>query len=254
MEARLSVRLLEKRGRELVATESGRRAYEHLSSGMELMESAFEHLISESCEVRGSLRVGLPYNFYRGFVGQVAREFLEKHPKVKLEIALDHGRQPPETDRDLLMTFDISGMEGMIARPLFKVENAFFASPKYLLKTGPLETPTDLENLDWISVDHVREVLVYHNGTLVHDFTIRPKLIVNDINAVIEAVEKGAGIAALPINHIPSNTDIVHILPGHVRGGRQAYLVYRERQHQPLLLTLFVESLLCRMREIGIGK
>lgn len=251
MEKRLNVRLLEKRGRELVATESGERAYEQLISSMEQLESGIEQILQDSNEVFGNLKLTMPNNFYHGFVGDVISRFLEDYPKVKLEIILSQEQQIPTTDRDLLMTFDLTGLESFIARPLFTARHGFYASEGYLRKYGEIKTVDALKQADWIAVDKVWNINLYREQVLEHTIAIRPKLVVNDITAVITAVEQGIGVSSLPFRHTSGNEKLKEILPEYTRTDRTAYLVYRERQHQPRALTLLVDALLSATKAIN---
>lgn len=243
LESRLNIRLLEKQGRELVATETGLVTFRSLRSGMEVIESSFSNLISEKTEVYGHIKLALPHNFYKNFVGKIVEDYLIQYPKVHLDLVLSQEQIVPETDRDLLITFDISNLEEMIARPLFKATHGFFASPEYVNKHAKFEEPYELERCDWICVDHLTQIPLYVGDQVNQVITIKPKLIINDIYAVVAAVEKGLGVASLPFRHISSEMNLVQVLPEYHRRDRQAYLVYKERKYQPKALTLLIEAL-----------
>ncbi|MGF1722077.1 LysR family transcriptional regulator [Vibrio kyushuensis] len=244
LEARLDVRLLEKQGRELVATQAGETAFEALSSGMESIQDAFMGLLTEREAVQGRIKLAIPHNFYKGFVAKIIEAFLTEYPKVQLDLVLSQEQLVPETDRDLLMTFDISSLEGMIARPLFKAKHGFFASPEYLKTHSAITTPADLEEHEWISVDHLLQLPVYKDEELVQMISIKSKLTVNDIHAVVQATEKGIGVASLPFRHVSQKMNLIQVLPEYHRSDRQAYLVYKERKYQPKALTLLIEALI----------
>ncbi|MCE7659245.1 LysR family transcriptional regulator [Vibrio fluvialis] len=253
LESRLNLRLLEKQGRELVATQSGLQAFLAIRSGMENLESTFNQMLSENQEVTGSVKLAIPHHFYRAFVGKVVEEFIRQHPKVHVELALSQESVTPETNRDLLITFDIDNMEGMIARPLFKANHGFFVSPEYLAQCGPITSLDQLEALDWISVDRAQEIPIYCGEEFERLIHIRPKLIVNDINAIASAVERGLGVASLPYRHVSKSMNIVQLLPKYHRSAKQAYLVYRDRKYQPRALTLLVEALLDAVSKLDKG-
>lgn len=244
LEQRLNTRLLEKKGRELVATQSGSEAFELLRSGMESVESGFGQMLSETQEVSGKIKLAIPHNFYRAFVGEVVEQFLADHPKVSLDLVLSQEQAVPQTDRDLLITFDLAEMNEMIARPLFKARHAFFASPEYLAEVGEVNDLASLSQLDWVSVDHALDISVYEQEHLVDVMSVKPKLIVNDILAVCGAVEKGLGVASLPFRHVHKGMNLVRVLPQYQRSVRQAYLVYKQRRYQPKALSLLVERLM----------
>ncbi|EGU43152.1 Transcriptional regulator [Vibrio ichthyoenteri ATCC 700023] len=244
LESRLNTRLLEKQGRELLPTETGLRVFNQLKSGMEIIESACAQISEDRHDVEGKIRLALPHNFYRNFVGAVVETFLQQYPKVELDLVLSQEQRIPQTDRDLLMTFDISDLDDMIARPLFQAKHGFYASPEYLKNVAKIDNLTDLTEQSWVSVDHMVDLPIYQGESLVEVITIKPKLVVNDIIAVIAAVEKGLGVASLPIRYITPRDNLVQILPQYHRSARQAYLVYKQRRYQPKALSLFIEALM----------
>ena len=244
LEARLNIRLLQKQGRELVATEVGMQAYGSLVSGMEQVESAFTELLNQQTEVTGKLKITLPHNFYRGFAGEVIEAFLKQYPKVQLELVLNQHQEVPETDRHLVLTFDISNMQGMVARPLFTAQHGFFASHAFLEQNTLPEDIDELEQCRWISVNDETEIPIYKDEILCQVLNIKPTLVVNDIVSVVEAVEKGLGIASLPYTHALKSDKLVQIYSGYHRSDKQSYIVYKERKYQPKVLTLLVNALI----------
>lgn len=254
LESRLNLRLLEKKGRELVATQSGRKTFQIIRSGMENIEASFNQIMTHSEEVAGQLRLAIPHNFYRAFVGEVVEEFIRLHPQVNIELALSQEQSLPETNRDLLMTFDLSGLEGMVARPLFQAHHGFFASPDYLEKVGPIETLEQLQKLDWLSVDRQKEIPIYQGDDFIQMLQVKPVLVINDINAIAGAVVRGLGVASLPYRHISKDMKVVQVLPQYHRSDKQAYLVYKERKYQPRALTLLVGALLEASVQLRDGK
>ncbi|ODS05433.1 LysR family transcriptional regulator [Vibrio scophthalmi] len=244
LESRLNTRLLEKQGRELLPTETGLRVFNQLKSGMEIIESACAQISEDRHDVEGKIRLALPHNFYRNFVGEVVEAFLQQYPKVELDLVLSQEQRVPKTDRDLLMTFDISDLDEMIARPLFQAKHGFYASPEYLAKVPKINDLKALTGQSWVSVDHVVDLPVYQGESLIEVMTIKPKLVVNDIIAVMAAVEKGLGVASLPSRYVTPSDNLVQILPQYHRSARQAYLVYKQRRYQPKALSLFIEALM----------
>lgn len=250
LEQRLGFRLLEKRGRELVATESGDIAFSSLQSVMEHLEYAFDDIQTQTQLVSGTIRLALPNNFYRTFVAEVVEQFIETYPLVNIELMLSQDLSSPASDRDLAMTFDLSGMEGMVARPLFSSLHQFYTSQAYLDRYGPIETVKQLADADWILTDRHSDITVYQGEHVVEVIKVKPKLVINDINAVTRAVEKGMGVASLPVRKLAKHLELLPIMEQFHRGNRQSYLVYRARKYQPKALSLFIDALIGAARTI----
>lgn len=213
LEERLSIRLLEKKGRELVATKDGEAAFAALSSGMESLHQGFSCLLEERDAIQGKIKLAVPHNFYSGFLRPTVEQYLTQYPNVQLNLILSQQQVVPETDRDLLITFKISDMDGMIARPLFKAKHGFFASQEYLDSREEIKNPDDLEHQEWINVDDVFDIPLYKSDRLEQMVTIKPKFIVNDIYAVAAAAQKGLGIASLPFRHVSPKMNLIQVLP-----------------------------------------
>ncbi|WP_208640335.1 LysR family transcriptional regulator [Vibrio aquaticus] len=244
LEERLNMRLLHKQGRELVATESGWRVYESFRSEMEQIEVAYQQLRRQQNDVEGTIRLSCPHSFYSGFVAQIVEQLLKQHPKLNIELQLNQeSGMLPATERDLIMTFDISNMDDMIARPLFTSRHGFYASKEYIARHGMPSTLTELERCQWLCVDQDRKINLYRDDKLAHVINIKPRLILNEIHQLMAVVERGVGVASIPQNMV-KGTDLVPLMPEYSRSDRQAYLVYKERKYQPRALTLVVEALL----------
>ena len=244
LETRLDLRLLEKKGRELTPTEVGKLAFENISSGMEQIESGIESLTEQTNQVSGRVKLSIPHSFFRSFVAPTIEKFLKTYPKVHLDLVLNNDQSKPETDRDLLITFDIEDMDDMIARPIFTARHGFFASQEYVLQCGMISTPTDLVALDWVTIDQKNKLPFFRNGKLHEEHLINPRLIVNDLRAVIDAVSRGLGVASLPLRHAKEATNLVQLLPEYHRGDRQSFLVYKARKYQPNAVRVLIKALL----------
>jgi DNA-binding transcriptional LysR family regulator len=236
---------LEKKGRELVATETGLQAFDQLSSAMAQIESGILQLNQQSQQVEGRIRLVMPSRFYNDLVDKVVEDYIKTYPKVTIDLLLSQVNSIPETDRDLVVTFELDGLDDMIARPLFKAEHAFFVSPEYLAQAGgSIESLEDLAKQDWVASMHTTQVPIYQQDKLVDMLNCKPRLVVNDITAVIKAVENGLGIASIPIRHVKPELNLVQVAQSYSRGDRQAYLVYRQRNYQPKALSLMIEAIL----------
>ena len=244
LEKRLSTNLVQKQGRELVATEDGQRIFDLLRCGLEDLESNFAEVRADNQDVAGNIKLVIPHKLYRSRVSRIVEQFLIDYPKVSIELVLSQEQSFPLTQRDLLISFDLTGAEDMVARPLFRAHHAFFASPEYIKKVGKIKTIERLAELDWLSVDHVRDISICEGNALVGRIEIKPKLVINDVMAVFDAAERGLGVASLPLMHMDENMNLVRVLPQYQRKPRQAYLIYQKRRYQPQALSILVDRLM----------
>lgn len=250
LEQKLGLRLLEKHGRELAPTEVGKMAFDQLSSGVEQIEIGLNNVTEKTDLVAGRVRLAVPHSFYHSFIAPIVEQYLKTYPNVHIDLALNHDQSKPKTDRELLITFDTSDMEDLIARPLFTAKHGFFASASYLDEHAPIETMEQLEQADWLTIDDARRIQVVNDGRVVGDIELKPRLVVNDIQALVDAVERGLGVASLPLKHVSGNINLVHVVPEYYRSDRQAFLVYKGRQYQPKAVKALIEAILATARHM----
>ncbi len=244
LEERLGLRLLEKKGRELTATEVGRLVFEQLSSGIEQVEIGLANITEQMEQVAGTVRLSVPHSFYHSFVAPVVECYLKRYPNVHIDLGLNHDQIKPQTNRELLITFDISDMEDLIARPLFTARHGFFASSEYLATRPKITDISQLPQLDWLAIDNNQTLAIYRNERLEESIHVKPRLVVNDIQALLDAVERGLGVASLPLRHVQTNSNLIHLLPEHYRSDRQAFLVYKDRKYQPKAVKSLIDAIL----------
>lgn len=248
LEERLGLRLLEKKGRELSPTEIGSLAFEQLSSGIEQVEIGLSNITERTEQVAGTVRLSVPHSFYHSFIAPVVESYLKQYPKVHIDLALNHDQSKPQTDRELLITFDLTDMDSLIARPLLSARHGFFANDEYLSQYSPIDRIEQLSQLDWLAIDERTQLEVRHNHQSTARLQIKPRLVVNDIQALMDAVERGLGIASLPLRHVAGNSKLVHVLPEHYRSDRQAFLVYKDRKYQPKAVKALIEAILAKAK------
>lgn len=253
LETRLDLRLLEKKGRELTPTEVGKLAFENLNSGMEQIESGIESLTEQTSQVFGRVKLSIPHSFYRSFVAPTIDKFLKAYPRVCLDLVLNNDQIKPETDRDLLITFDIEDMDDMVARPIFTSRHGFFASQEYVEQCGEISSPTDLAALDWVAIDQKSKLPFYRDGELYEEHQIKPRLVVNDIRALVDSVSRGLGVASLPLRHAKEAANLVQLLPDFHRSDRQSFLVYKARKYQPNAIRILIKALLEEGKDLGVA-
>lgn len=253
MEEKLAVRLLEKNGREQVPTETGQQYYQLLESQFSDLESHCYQLSEHVDEVTGTIRLSLPYRFYNAYIRDLIVDFLVEFPQTQIEVSLCAEDALPETDRDLVLTFDISRAEGMIARPLFLAKHGVFVSKRYFDKQTASDIEKldieqiDIEKLDWIRLEDKTNITYIDATQTLKQITIRPRLQVNDLDQVLHATIKGLGAAKLPVHLIQPEMNLVEIFSDCQFPSRQSYLVYKERKFQPKALTILVERIINTM-------
>lgn len=247
LEQRIGVRLLERQGRELSATETGQVFYARMGSELSQIELDLHQLLSDEKQVKGNVRLVVPYTMYQSFVGNVVQEFMLTYPEVTIDVKLSLDDSMPETDRDLVVGFNLGRSTDLIARPYFMARDVLYASRDYIEKHG---MPTSIEESldhDWVGLESSRELHFMQDNEQSVSCHMKPRMVVNDVKMLVKAVSAGIGIAAIPRHHVPSDdSTLVKVLPELQLHRRQAFLYYKRREHQPRALSLLIQMLLER--------
>jgi DNA-binding transcriptional LysR family regulator len=200
LEERLGVRLLQRTTRTLGLTDEGRTYYDFCARIISEVDEAERAVGSLSGVPRGLLRVTTPLNF--GFLGPVLADFVRKHPEVTLDVV--------STDRRVGLVeegFDVAIRAGtladstLIARPLATLRRIVVAAPAYLKKRGRPREPADLAAHDSLVFGAGESPTTWRleKGSTAVDVVVKPRLVINDFDALFETALAGVGVAMLPV-------------------------------------------------------
>lgn len=212
LETRLGSRLFDRGLRGVTLTRAGELVYDRaLTMERAAVDIARLALDSEQPDA-GEVTVAAPEGLGGYLLGPELAEFMRENPGIRL--GLDCGfypENPVDAHVDLSIQLkDASGIPELSATPLATLHYALFASPEYLEMYG---APTRLEG----AVGHR---FVYHSGqvsarapwptkTSAFFELSAPSLVLNSSTAMLHAIQRGAGIGAIP-------TAIVPMVPGLV--------------------------------------
>lgn len=212
LELRLGTRLFDRGLRGVTLTRAGELVYDRaLSMQRAAVDIARLALDSEQSD-SGEVTIAAPEGIGGYLLGPELAEFMRENPGIR--IGLDCGfypENPVDAHVDLsLQLKDAAGFEDLSARPLATLHYALFASKEYLDTYG---APTRLEG----AVGHR---FVYHSAqvstrapwsTKTSAFLelSAPSLVLNSSTAMLHAIQRGAGIGAIPTAIVPMVPDLV---------------------------------------------
>ena len=132
LESEFNIRLLDRRPRNLAATEAGQLLYDQvapLMEGLDEVSSFMEHWREQP---RGSLKMLLPIEFFNEDMGQLAIEFMEKYKEIQLTVSHYSGQLPQES-RQFDLSFAVHDRplpaSDLIARSLMSLPQDIYVSP-----------------------------------------------------------------------------------------------------------------------------
>lgn len=251
LEQLLGVRLLQRSTRRVVLTREGEdvlaRASQLLAAFDELTATSRQHL----SDVAGDIRLTAPASLGAGRLAPLLADFIARHPRVHIDLELSDASASLDGDGvDLALRLAWRLPEHLVARRIGEVPIGVYGAPAYLQRKGLPRHPDELTGHD----------CVVHSGNglaapwqFLHPVTqestaptLRRLMSANHVETLMMAAVHGAGLARLP-----------RLLaePAVVRGELQPvlgqwacpplgiFLVYRDRQHQPLRVRKLIEHL-----------
>ena len=241
LEERLGVRLLERTTRSVKATEPGATYYERCAAIATQIEEANAEVQRRQAEPVGLLRVSAPVLYGRRFMAPVIADFLDRYPKVRIEVVLaDRRIDLIEEGFDLAIRIGTLDDSSLVAQKLGEGHVYYVASPDFLAKHG-MPRPEDLRSARCVGVQPFENWEVRGVAS-----KIEPVLVVNDLEVACEAAVASVGIARLPaiVCREAVGAGRLRVLFGPEPALlRRVYAVYPSRRHFPAKVRLFLDAL-----------
>lgn len=250
IEASLGVRLMHRTTRRLHLTDVGRNYYQRSRHILEALDDADRAARELQDQPRGTLRVTAPTTFGALRMGRPVAEYIRRYPDVDVEMTLD--------DRfvDLVAGgFDVAIRIGdlpdssLVARPLTHTEMIACAAPSYLTEHGRPTSPSDLGHHDRLAFSQAISVGDWRftdaNGHM-HDVAGRPRLSANNVEMLLAAASRGAGIAYGPsvvFDSYLASGDLEQILANYTTRSLGIHAVYPSARLVGTKVRCFVDLL-----------
>lgn len=150
LEEQLGTRLLHRTTRRLTLTPDGLSLYEHAAQMANAADAAAALAAGASAEPRGVLRVNAPVLFAQLYLLGPLAEYLELHPRVRVELLLA-DRMVDLVEERVDVAIRISARlrdSNLVGRKLAEDRTLVCASPAYLARRGTPLTPGELLHHD----------------------------------------------------------------------------------------------------------
>ncbi len=255
LEQDLRVPLFRRHARGLILTEQGELLYRTARDVLAKV-ALTEAMITEAKDrPKGPLTVTSTVGFATMWLAPRLIDFIDLYPEITLTlIANDRDLDLGMREADVAIRMRPPTQPDLIQRTLMTVHLHAYASPAYLAKWG---TPTTLDELEQ------HRVIVYADGPLTRyidpNWLLRdqngkpaarlPTLRVNSILTLLQAVESGLGIGALPDYLVENSANLVRVLPEVDGPNLETFFVYPEELRHSKRITVFRDFLLERVKE-----
>jgi len=198
LEERLGVRLLIRSTRRLSPTEAGLAFYERALHAIAEANEAEAAARGAGAGLEGRLRIWAPVTFARLHIVPRVGEFLDAHPKLRLELVMD------DRSVDLLAENIDAGLRlgvltdsALTARKLAQADRLVVASPAYLAQRGVPTSPGDLLEHDAIIYGQSAggQEWLFRRQDAETSVRLQARLTLSAAEGVREAVLSGQGFA-----------------------------------------------------------
>ena len=200
LEARLSVKLLNRTTRRLSVTELGRVYYQKASKLLQDWDEA-DSLISQGNEkAQGMLKVTAPVIFGARHLSCLLKQYMDDNEEVCLSLDLnDKHVNIVEEGFDMAIRIGVLPDSNLVAKKLAPIKRQLYASQEYIEKNGNPDRPEELIKHSMLNHVSAGKHLSFadKHGDL---HTVQPsvKLTVNNGDVLMRAVKEGMGISLLP--------------------------------------------------------
>lgn len=145
LESRLGVRLFDRIAGAIRLTQEGERLRHYGQRVIDAMAEAENAVAADDLEVSGILHVHTPLTFAKYQLAPLLPEFLDRHPKLRLEFILGTARGDFMKDGiDVAIHSGLPKELPLIAKPIARRRWLIAASPSYLRRHGVPTAPDQL--------------------------------------------------------------------------------------------------------------
>ena len=199
LEARLSVRLVNRSTRQVRLTPEGCVFYERSVRVLADLDDA-ERSAAGGETPRGRLRVNTNVPFGERFLLPLVPEFLARYPEITLDLVLtDEVVDILDQRTDLALRAGPLKSSALVARKLGETRMVIVGTPDYLAARGTPRTPADLAQHNLLGFNYVRATEgwpLLDNGQVSHMMPVG-NVTVGDGGSLFRLTRAGLGLARL---------------------------------------------------------
>ena len=201
LEDNLGATLFHRHARGLILTEQGELLFEATKEMNRRLVAAGARIRDSKDEVFGELRVTTTVGFGAMWLTPRLGQFFDLYPDLSLDLMMtENVLDLPMREADVAIRMREPQQAELIRRPLFDVHMRFYASASYVEKHGAPANADELRDHRMIGYSPNAQQPTPVGWWLNAQLSVahRATLLMNNYFAILQAVEAGIGVAALP--------------------------------------------------------
>jgi DNA-binding transcriptional LysR family regulator len=249
LEAELGARLLQRTTRRVRATEAGESLYQDAAPMFQRLREVRSNAAARGNAVAGILRIAAPYEFGAHHLGTVACAMLARHPDLRIDLDVEHGRVDPlDRSYDIVFSYFDGGLpdSGRVARSVFSLRRGIFAAPALLEKYPRVRVPQDLAELPAIASPSDAEWSFTDAEGRAHSVPIRPRLRSPNADVRRRATLEGLGVSRIVLTFCEEHVRrkrLQALLPDYACAPLRIHALLPGRRLLPPKVRLFLDLL-----------
>ncbi|EJZ21891.1 LysR substrate-binding domain-containing protein [Rhizobium sp. Pop5] len=257
LEEGLGARLIERSTRHFRVTEIGQAFYERCQTILQEADRAKSIVSEAQSDPQGVVRMGCPLGLVDISVGGILPEFLERYPKIKLQIIGSDRRADlinERIDLEVRATNEPETQTSLTMRKLDRARRILVASPSLVERVGGVSCADDLADLptlamtSWVSF-HTWELIGPNGARQV--IRHQPRLTCRSMTAILDAARAGLGFGLLLESACEADLQagkLVRVLPEWQSEESQFYIVFTTAKGMPPAVRVLIDFLVEKSR------
>lgn len=251
LERRLAVKLFHRTTRSLRLTQEGTTYFERCQQALDEIAAA-EALITQGIEApKGRLRVSLPAAYSTHVLAPRLPQFIQQYPEIEIELHVsDRFVDLVEENIDVAIRFGSLSDSNLTVRPLQSYRVVTVAAPSYLQQHDRPTTLAALKQHNCIRLLAARTgqpmKWLYRMGQDFSEVTVQGSPLVTGADTARILALQGVGITHLVEFVVQTDLQVGRlqaVLEDIESPMRQAFALYKQRQHISLKVQLFLDFL-----------
>ena len=219
LERALGTRLLQRTTRKLRLSESGTQVYAYCLEMVNAAQAVIDNSGKFNSEPHGTVRISVPKAVGHYLLHPHIPEFLERYPKVDVQMLLEDKLIDFIDDEiDLAIRITNEPSLGLKGRKLIEIDHVIVATAEYLEKHGIPQQPQDLKEHQCIYLGEQASdsKWKFQKENKITSVSVKGRYSANHTGIRLDAALKHMGIASLPYfvaRHALETQALIQVLP-----------------------------------------